>query len=67
MQAPAIKIPGPRLCLRPAAEREAEVAIERRMVASHPPAKPHAMDHPFIGRDQNAARSERASVAVEHE
>ncbi len=46
MQAPAIKIPGPKLRLRPAAEREAEVAIQRRVVGGHPPTKPHAIDRP---------------------
>ena len=67
MQAPAIKIPGPRLRLIPAAEREAEFVIARRMVGSHPPAKLHAMDHPFIDQDQDAARLERDSQAIEHE
>jgi len=37
------------------------------MVGSHPPAKPHAMDHPFIGQDQDAAWLERDSPAIEHE
>ncbi|ABI47499.1 hypothetical protein sync_2774 [Synechococcus sp. CC9311] len=36
------------------------------MVGGHPPAKPHAMEHPFIGRDQDAARLERESTAIEH-
>ena len=67
MQAPAIKIPGPKLCLRPDAEREAEVAIKSRMVGSHPPAKPRAMDHPFIGRDQDHARLEPTPAAIGHE
>ena len=47
MQAPAIKIPGPKLRLRPAAEREADVAIQRRVVGGHPPTKPHAIDRPI--------------------
>ena len=34
MQAPAIKIPGPRLCLKPASEREAEEAIENEWLAA---------------------------------
>jgi hypothetical protein len=37
------------------------------MVGSHPPAQPHTMDHPFIDRDQDAARLERAAKAVEDE
>jgi hypothetical protein len=37
------------------------------MVGGHHPAKPHAMDHPFIGRDQDAARFERASATIKHE
>ncbi len=37
------------------------------MVDGHSPIKPHVMDHPFIGRDQDAARFERAFVTIEHQ
>ena len=63
MQAPAIKIPGPRLRLRPDAEREAEVAIERQRVGGHPPAQPDAMEHPFIGRDIEQERRQKTKPA----
>jgi hypothetical protein len=40
--------------------------MKKRIIGSHPPAKPHAMDHLFIGRDQDAAWLERAAKGNEH-
>jgi hypothetical protein len=60
-------MPGPRLCLKPANELEAEIAIERGMVEIHHPSKPHAVAQPFIGRDQDAARLEPTPTAIKHE